>query len=152
MEPAFSTDRKLSDTEQADHVQTDTSNPEQRKKEASYTYWVKNDKEQFPQHLNKDLIAPKKIDDPELLKKIESQQNANGSAWNKAGTWEDKKLKMETLKQYFATYLVDSEWTCFKDQLVATEIETCTGEASIICSRGKKRMGYELELKVKFTG
>jgi hypothetical protein len=38
------------------------------KKQSSYTYWVQNNKEQFPQHTDKDFIAPKKIEDPELLK------------------------------------------------------------------------------------
>ena len=38
------------------------------------------------------------------------------------------------------------------DHLVATAVETCTGEANVIVSRGKKRLGYELELKIKFAG
>ena len=62
------------------------------KKQSSYTYWVQNNKEQFPQHQDKSIIQPKKIDDPELLKKLEEQTNQltlnrTGSAWNKAGTW-----------------------------------------------------------------
>lgn len=36
--------------------------------------------------------------------------------------------------------------------MLATEIATCTGDVSVICSRGKKRLGYELELKIKFVG
>lgn len=39
-----------------------------------------------------------------------------------------------------------------QEHLIVTGIETCTGEVSIICSRGKKRLGYDLELKIKFTG
>jgi hypothetical protein len=40
------------------------------------------------------LIAPRKIDDPELLKKIEAggQINKGASAWNQAGTWYDSKI------------------------------------------------------------
>jgi hypothetical protein len=63
---------------------------ERFKKQHSYTYWVQNNKEQFPQHANKDIIQPKKIEDPELLKKLAQASNTaarQGSAWNKAGTW-----------------------------------------------------------------
>ena len=61
---------------------------EKLKKQSSYTYWVQNNREQFPQHKDKEMIAPKKIEDPELLKKLEqSAVQGNGSAWNKAGTW-----------------------------------------------------------------
>ena len=41
------------------------------KKQSSYTYWVQNNKEQFPQSQDKAMIQPRKIDDPELLKQIE---------------------------------------------------------------------------------
>ena len=57
------------------------------KKQSSYTYWVQNNKEQFPQHQDKQMIAPKKIEDPELLKKLEDTAAKKGSAWNNAGTW-----------------------------------------------------------------
>ena len=62
------------------------------KKQSSYTYWVQNNKEQFPQSQDKSMIQPRKIDDPELLKQLEHQTqqltlNKTGSAWNKAGTW-----------------------------------------------------------------
>jgi hypothetical protein len=38
------------------------------------------------------MIQPRKLDDPELIKKLEDQTkatelNKTGSAWNKAGTW-----------------------------------------------------------------
>ena len=45
MEP---TEKNYTDTEQATNPQQQPQNPEQKKKEASYTYWVKNNKEQFP--------------------------------------------------------------------------------------------------------
>ncbi len=41
------------------------------KKQSSYTYWVQNNKDQFPQHQDKTIIQPKKIEDPEFLKKLE---------------------------------------------------------------------------------
>ena len=49
---------------------------EKLKKQSSYTYWVQNNKEQFPQFQDKEFIAPRKIEDPELLKKLEGQTKA----------------------------------------------------------------------------
>ena len=40
------------------------------KKQNSYTYWVKDNKEMFPQHKDTTLIQPKKIECPELLKQL----------------------------------------------------------------------------------
>ena len=40
MEPTTTTDKLMTDTEQATDVQAETRNPEAKKKEASYTYWV----------------------------------------------------------------------------------------------------------------
>jgi len=39
-------------------------------KENSYTYWKQNNMEQFPQYKDTSVIAPKKIDDPEILKQL----------------------------------------------------------------------------------
>jgi hypothetical protein len=71
---------------------SDKKSAAELKKQSSYTYWVQNNREQFPQHQDKALIAPKKIEDPELLKKLEEQTSTltltkTGSAWNTAGTW-----------------------------------------------------------------
>ena len=71
---------------QDDEKELEPKAAEGLKKQSSYTYWVQNNREQFPQHKDKELIAPKKIEDPELLKKLE-QTGGQGSAWNKAGTW-----------------------------------------------------------------
>ena len=70
-------------------VKKDSAKDERLKKQSSYTYWVQNNKDQFPQHKDTQIIAPQKINDPELLKQIEQQNqfNKSGSAWNKAGTW-----------------------------------------------------------------
>ena len=38
--------------------------PSRFKKQSSYTYWVQNNKEQFPQSQDKTIIQPRKIDDP----------------------------------------------------------------------------------------
>ena len=40
------------------------TDPSRLKKQSSYTYWVQNNKEQFPQSQDKTIIQPRKIDDP----------------------------------------------------------------------------------------
>ena len=49
---------------------TQLTDVEKLKKQSSYTYWVQDNKQLFPQHQDKSVIAPKKIDDPELIKQI----------------------------------------------------------------------------------
>lgn len=41
---------------------------------------------------------------------------------------EDKKLKIDVVKQYFQTFLVDNEWLCKKGELRASELENLSGE------------------------
>ena len=81
------------DKDEEDTKQATADSASKLKKQSSYTYWVQNNKEQFPQHQDKSLIQPRKIEDPDLIKKLEEQTQAmeitknGGSAWNKAGTW-----------------------------------------------------------------
>lgn len=57
----------------------------------SYNYFAQQDKEilaSFPQTQDPTIIQPKKLVDPELIKKIEEPDlKKKNSAWNKAGTW-----------------------------------------------------------------
>jgi hypothetical protein len=78
---------------------------------------------------------------------------------------EDKKLKIDTVKAYFDTHFVEKGWTCKKGEFKAVKVESLTGEVSnfnalsndfmktsIIMVRGKKRIGYELALKLVLWG
>jgi len=102
--------------------------------------------------MDKSLIAPKKIEDPYFLKQIEATKTTNGSAWNTAGTWEDKKLSMKFLQSSFEKQLIETEYKFTTGYLKVSSFDSVTGEASLVTSRGKRRMGYELELKVKLEG
>ena len=75
---------------------------------------------------------------------------------------EDKKLKIDQVKYFFQKHLVEQQWQCKQGELVCSELETISGEvncidvielqATLVQSRGKKRIGYELEVKLKFEG
>ena len=49
---------------------------------------------------------------------------------NKTKIWnrEDKKLKIEVLKEFFRKHLVETEWTCKNKELKVSEIEDLSGE------------------------
>ena len=56
------------------------------------------------------------------------------------------------MQKFFEQEFIDFDYQCFGDRLKAAKIENLSGEASIIVSRGKRKIGYELDLKVKFEG
>lgn len=71
------------------------------KKKASYTYWTRNipsDNEVSAQ------IQPTKLEDG---KKPDIQDNNKsvGSAWNTAGTWEEKHFTKQQVKEFFEKFL-----------------------------------------------
>jgi len=92
-------------------------------KDISYTYWVSKT---GPSSV-KIPCAPTKIDSAEA-EKIETmvRQKSQGSSWNCAGTWEEKKISMETLKAHlnkmFKNYTIPGEkWKI-------TDIKDLSGE------------------------
>ena len=60
---------------------------EEKKKENSYTYWVRKDINEK----HNVQILPQKIEDPNLIRQLsqksEDMSKAAQSAWNTAGTW-----------------------------------------------------------------
>jgi len=66
---------------------------EEEKKATSYTYWVKKD-DNFFNGIPVDC-QPKKVETA-----IEETCGKFQSAWNKSGTWEERKLDTEALKSY----------------------------------------------------
>ena len=72
------------------------------------------------------------------------------SAWNKAGTWEDKTLKTDVIKKYLIAQKIEIGDSNRK--LLLTDIKSIKGEASIAVVRGQPRMGYELSITAELTG
>ena len=72
------------------------------------------------------------------------------SAWNKAGTWEDKNLKTDVIKKYLIAQKIEIGDSNRK--LLLTDIKSIKGEASIAVVRGQPRMGYELSITAELTG
>ncbi|KAF5461274.1 hypothetical protein F2P56_017390 [Juglans regia] len=99
---------------------------EKREGEASYTYWVREAREDAAP-----LPVPRKLTPDDLLN---SQPPTLGSVWNRellisVGSLEFPSGKAEVL-----------------------DVSKCIGDAFLVTVRNKKRVGYTYELTLKFKG
>jgi len=72
------------------------------------------------------------------------------SAWNTAGTWEDRKLKADQLNKVLLEFWDSSET---KGSLEASHglklvPKVIKGEGSLITVRGKRKLGYDLTVEI----
>lgn len=113
-------------------------------KQSSYTYWVREAKDDAVP-----LPVPRKLTPEDISK--QSQPASLGSAWNQAGTWEEKNLNSWAngrIKELLSsTSLEFSEGKAAID-----EVTKCSGDAFLITVRNKKRVGYTYELTLRFKG
>lgn len=74
------------------------------------------------------------------------------SAWNQAGTWEDKTLNATKLQKIFDEHYGQSEVTNGINALLGCEqsVKVLAGEGSLITVRGKRKLGYELSAEITF--
>lgn len=113
---------------------------------ASYTYWVREVKKEDAAP----LPVPRKLTPHDLS--TQSSSSHLGSAWNQAGTWEEKNL---------------NKWACdkIKELLISVatlefsdggaeiaEVSKCVGDAFLVTVRNKKRVGYTYELTLRVKG
>eukprot|EP00347_Sterkiella_histriomuscorum_P007731 403347772 len=130
-----------------------TENYGQDKNKSQYHYWWKERTD-----IGVDF-KPTKIEDPALLEKMKQDMNqkvqekkGQNSAWNRAGTWEDKTLKKVQLQKILEGQLNGMQIRLKSDTLVVMTIKQVevldNSEGSIIMVRGKVKIGYELNLKL----
>ncbi|XP_075509602.1 uncharacterized protein LOC142546015 [Primulina tabacum] len=112
---------------------------------ASYTYWVREaGRDAAP------LPTPKKIDQADLC--TQTSQTHLGSAWNRAGTWEEKNLNAwatDRIKELLVS-MGSLEFSSGRAEI--TEVTKCVGDAFLVTVRNKKRVGYTYELTLKVKG
>ncbi|GFP82153.1 hypothetical protein PHJA_000358600 [Phtheirospermum japonicum] len=112
---------------------------------SSYRYWVREaTREAAP------LPVPVKIDPAGLSN--QSNQTHLGSAWNRAGTWEEKNLnKWATAR--IKELLVSMDILEFSGgKAKVEEVTRCYGDAFLVTVRNKKRVGYTYELTLSVKG
>ncbi|KAK6126683.1 hypothetical protein DH2020_039578 [Rehmannia glutinosa] len=123
----------------------EASAAEKSAESASYTYWVREaTRDAAP------LPVPKKIEPAELCN--QPNQTHLGSAWNRAGTWEEKNLNTwasDRIKEL----LVSMGFLEFSGgRAEVEEVTRCYGDAFLVIVRNKKRVGYTYELTLKVKG
>ncbi|KAG2691217.1 hypothetical protein I3843_08G000300 [Carya illinoinensis] len=117
---------------------------EKQEGEASYTYWVREAREDAAP-----LPVPRKLTPDDLLN---SQPPTLGSVWNRAGTWEEKNLNKwasDRIKDLLIS-VGSLEFPSGKAEVL--DVSKCIGDAFLVTVRNKKRVGYTYELTLKFKG
>ena len=92
--------------------------------EVSYTYW-KRDSDLKADHVG---FQPQTTSGPV---NIHENNNNVGSAWNKAGTWEEKNLTKNQFETFFNDYIKNNKKE-YKGVFTFDEISGYSGEVSII--------------------
>jgi hypothetical protein len=90
--------------------------------EVSYTYW-KRDSDIKADHIG---FQPQATATPV---NINQNDNRVGSAWNKAGTWEEKTITKNQFESFFNDYIKNNKKE-YKDVFVFDEISGYSGEVS----------------------
>jgi hypothetical protein len=87
-------------TDKKDAGKPKNEEEEDLKEKPSYTYWKRES----------DIQADHKGFQPEKIQTNNEQNNSInnnnvGSVWNKAGTWEEKKIPKKNLEEFFNNYI-----------------------------------------------
>lgn len=113
-------------------------------KQSSYTYWVREVKDDAVP-----LPAPRKLTPEDISAK--PQPGALGSAWNQAGTWEERNLNSWAncrIKELLSSMSMEFS----KGKAAIDEVTKCSGDAFLVTVRNKKRVCYTYELTLRFKG
>ncbi|KAF3784328.1 hypothetical protein EJ110_NYTH30554 [Nymphaea thermarum] len=115
------------------------------KQSSSYRYWVRESTDSAAP-----LPVPRKLSAEDLSK--QEPRAKLGSAWNHAGTWEEKNLNTWAtgrIKELLNS-LDSLEFSGGKASI--SEVSKCTGDAFLVTVRNKKRVGYTYEITLDFKG
>ncbi len=100
----------------------DSEEKEEEIEKPSYTYWKRES----------DMKADHKGFTPQQTnQKVDENPNKIGSAWNKAGTWEEKPVTKKMFEEFFNDYIKKNEKK-YKNVFVFDEVSGYSGEVSNI--------------------
>ena len=123
--------------------------------EVSYTYW-KRDSDIKADHKG---FQPQATTTPANI----NQNNNVGSAWNQAGTWEEKTITKQQFESFFNEYIQKNPKE-YKGVFVFEEFSGYSGEVRLIIinilffqtyfvfTRGKIKFFYDCSIKLKIKG
>ena len=116
-----------------DEKKTDKKDKKERKGtdeelgEVSYTYW-KRESDLQADHTG---FQPEKVTNSQPVNNNQSQnQNQLGSAWNQAGTWEEKKITKNVLESFFNEYITKNKKE-YKNSFFLDEFSNYSGDVII---------------------
>ena len=105
-----------------DKERKDSKDNEEDIEKPSYTYWKRES----------DMNADHKGFSPQQTnQKIDENPNKIGSAWNKAGTWEEKKVTKKQLEEFFNEYIKNNKKN-YKDAFYLDEFSSYSGDVKYI--------------------
>ncbi|CAK8533842.1 unnamed protein product [Lathyrus sativus] len=117
------------------------SGGDEKQQKPSYTYWVRKiteDAAPLPVHNKIDATTP-------------TSHSQLGSAWNRAGTWEEKSLNYWAIPRIKELLISVGSLPFSSGRAEVEDVTKCVGDALVVVVRNKKRVSftYELSLKVK---
>ena len=118
----MSDDEKKTDKEKKERKGTD-----EELGQVSYTYW-KRESDLQADHKG---FQPEKVTNPQPVDNNSQPQNQIGSAWNKAGTWEEKKVTKNQLEAFFNDYIKNNKKE-YKDAFFLDEFTNYSGDVNNI--------------------
>ena len=95
--------------------------------EVSYTYW-KRESDLQADHKG---FQPEKVSTPPVAQNLPSKTNQIGSAWNQAGTWEEKKVTKAQLESFFNEYISKNKKE-YKKAFFFDQFSNYSGDVSFI--------------------
>lgn len=103
--------------------------------------WIPEKKQHF---------VPTKVTEPQKAQELEPATGGAASAWNKAGTWEDKDT-LSWWKERLASALTAVSVETSLGTATITDVENIKGEASIASVRGRVRYLFDLQMETPFV-
>lgn len=113
---------------------------EKEKKESSYYYWIDRNKKYF-QGIEPPVTAPQKIAQEQGSCSPIRNTNGVGSAWNAIGTWEEKNFDPKGVQDHLNGLGIG------EGDYSLTNLNITGEHISVVTSKGKKKVGYHLDLK-----
>ncbi|CAL9748273.1 unnamed protein product [Musa acuminata subsp. burmannicoides] len=114
-------------------------------KQASYTYWVRETREDAAP-----LPVPRKLSADDISK--QPQPNTLGSVWNQAGTWEERNLNSWASNRIKELLKSMDSLEFSNGKAYIDDVSKCSGDAFLVTVRNKKRVCYTYEVTLKFKG
>jgi len=79
-----------------------------------------------------------------------SSSTTAGSKWNTAGTFEERDIT-EYAHDLFKKHMLGTKLKAGSNTVIINKIPKIDGESSIVYTRGKKKVGYDLHIRMNWT-